>query len=35
MADGIIEEMGTPKQVFEDPKSAKTKNFLTSSYEKI
>ena len=35
MADGIIEEMGTPKQVFENPKSAKTKNFLTSSYEKI
>lgn len=35
MADGIIEEMGTPKQVFENPKSEKTKNFLTSSYEKI
>ena len=35
MADGIIEEMGTPKQVFENPKSAKTKSFLTSSYEKI
>ena len=35
MADGIIEEMGTPKQVFENPESAKTKNFLTSSYEKI
>mgnify|MGYP002508374130 CR=1 FL=1 len=28
MADGVIEEMGTPKEVFENPKSLKTKNFL-------
>ena len=28
MADGVIEEMGTPQQVFEDPKSDKLKAFL-------
>jgi len=28
MADGIIEEMGTPKQLFEAPKSDKLKKFL-------
>ena len=28
MADGIIEEMGTPQEVFDDPKSEKTKAFL-------
>lgn len=28
MADGVIEELGTPKEVFENPKSLKTKNFL-------
>lgn len=28
MADGVIEEMGTPEQVFENPKSPKTKAFL-------
>ena len=35
MADGIIEEMGTPKQIFEDPKSEKTRRFLQHSLEKI
>ncbi len=35
MADGVIEEMGTPEQVFNDPKSEKTRNFLKHSYEKI
>lgn len=30
MADGIIEEVGTPKQVFENPKSEKLKAFLSS-----
>ncbi len=35
MADGIIEEMGTPEQIFEKPKSPKTKAFLASSFEKI
>ncbi len=28
MADGIIEEAGTPKEVFDNPKSARTKAFL-------
>ncbi len=30
MADGVIEEMGTPEEVFENPKSDKTKSFLSS-----
>ena len=29
MADGVIEEMGTPEEVFENPKSLKTKSFLS------
>ena len=28
MADGVIEEMGTPKEVFENPKSDKTRAFI-------
>lgn len=28
MADGVIEEMGAPEQIFENPKSEKTKAFL-------
>ena len=28
MADGVIEEMGTPQEVFDDPKSEKTQAFL-------
>ena len=28
MADGVIEEMGTPEQVFGNPQSEKTKAFL-------
>lgn len=35
MADGIIEEVGTPSEVFEHPKSARTKAFLEKSLEKI
>lgn len=35
MADGVIEEMGTPQQIFENPKSEKTRNFLQNSLEKI
>ena len=35
MADGVIEEMGTPEDVFDHPKSEKTKAFLSSSFEKI
>jgi len=35
MADGIIEEMGTPEQVFGDPQSEKTKAFLRGAQEKF
>ena len=35
MADGIIEEMGTPEEVFDNPKSEKTKNFFAKSLENI
>ncbi len=30
MADGVIEEIGTPQEVFGNPKSDKTRNFLQS-----
>ena len=33
MADGVIEEMGTPEQVFGDPRSEKTKAFLRGAQE--
>ena len=33
MADGIIEEMGTPDDIFENPRSEKTAAFLQSSKE--
>ena len=33
MADGNIEEQGTPQQIFDNPQSAKTKAFL-QEYEK-
>ena len=33
MADGIIEEMGTPQQVFDNPMSEKTRAFLNKSFE--
>ncbi len=35
MADGVIEEVGTPEEVFDNPKSPKTKSFLAKSLEKI
>ena len=35
MADGVIEEMGTPEDIFEHPKSEKTKAFLSGSLEHI
>ena len=35
MADGVIEEMGTPEDIFDNPKSEKTKNFLQKSFENI
>ena len=28
MADGVIEEMGTPEEVFDHPTSEKTRNFI-------
>jgi len=33
MADGVIEEFGTPDDVFGNPKSEKTKNFLNKDIE--
>ena len=33
MADGVIEEMGTPEQIFDHPQSEKTKAFLQASLE--
>ena len=35
MADGVIEEMGSPEQIFGDPKSEKTKAFLRGALEKF
>ena len=31
MADGVIEEMGTPQEIFDAPKSEKTRSFLRQS----
>lgn len=35
MADGVVEEIGTPEQIFENPQSEKTKAFLSTSFEKF
>ncbi len=35
MADGVIEEMGSPEDIFVNPKSEKTRNFLQKSLEEI
>lgn len=35
MADGVIEEMGTPEEVFDHPKSEKTRAFLRGTQEKF
>ena len=35
MADGVIEEMGSPEEVFGNPKSEKTKAFLRGAQEKF
>lgn len=35
MSDGVVEECGTPQQVFEHPKSEKTRAFLANSLEKF
>ena len=35
MADGVIEEIGTPEQIFDAPKSEKTKAFIFGAQEKF
>lgn len=35
MVDGVIEEMGTPQEVFDNPKSEKTKAFLCKANEEF
>lgn len=35
MADGVVEEIGTPEQIYENPQSEKTKTFLANSLEKF
>ncbi len=35
MADGVIEEMGTPDEVFDNPKSEKTRAFLCKAKEEF
>lgn len=35
MADGVVEEMGTPEEIFLNPKSEKIKSFLAKSLENI
>ncbi len=35
MADGVIEEMGTPEQVFDRPQSEKTRTFLSGALEEF
>ena len=35
MADGVIEEMGPPEQIFGDPQSEKTRSFLRGALEKF
>ena len=35
MADGVIEEIGTPEQLFENPQSEKTRSFLRGAQEKF
>lgn len=35
MADGVVEECGTPQQVFEHPQGEKTRAFLANSLEKF
>lgn len=35
MADGVVEEFGPPSQIFDNPKSEKTRAFLANSLEKF
>ena len=34
MADGVIEEMGTPEEIFDNPKSEKAKAFFAKAQDK-
>ena len=33
MADGVIEEIGTPKELFENPRSEKTRSFIRGTQQ--
>ena len=33
MADGVIEEMGTPEDVFDHPRSPKTRSFISGAQQ--
>ena len=33
MADGVIEEMGTPEEVFDHPQSEKTRSFISGTQQ--
>ena len=33
MADGVIEEMGTPEEVFDHPQSEKTRSFIRGAQQ--
>lgn len=35
MADGVIEEMGTPEEIFDNPKSEKTRAFFVKATERV
>ena len=35
MADGVIEDMGTPNEIFTNPKSEKTKAFFKTATEEL
>ena len=35
MADGVIEEMGTPEEIFDNPRSEKTRAFLRNAQEEF
>ena len=35
IADSVIEEEGTPEEIFENPKSEKTKAFLSAGKDEI
>jgi ABC-type histidine transport system ATPase subunit len=35
MAEGIIEEAGTPEKIFDNPQSEKTRSFLRGTQERF